>query len=102
MERGCGSSVLVPPLRLITPAVPPAAAPPPQTLGLDFFIKRISLPGDIMVTLNIWDIGGQSIGSKMIQHYISGSQARRAVAAAKPPRTALYRSPCPRPTCCRK
>jgi Ras-related protein Rab-28 len=57
-----------------------------QTIGVDFFIKRVVLPGisslleermfswgnnknptgDVHVALQIWDIGGQTIGSKMI------------------------------------
>lgn len=43
-----------------------------QTIGLDFFLKRVNLPG-YEVTLQIWDIGGQSIGSKMLTNYIYGS-----------------------------
>ncbi|XGW32062.1 hypothetical protein V3C99_010330 [Haemonchus contortus] len=46
-----------------------------QTLGLDFFSKRISLPGDIQVLLQVWDIGGQSIAGEMIDKYIYGSHA---------------------------
>mmetsp|Transcript_36859 Transcript_36859/g.80569 ORF Transcript_36859/g.80569 Transcript_36859/m.80569 type:complete len:236 (+) Transcript_36859:35-742(+) len=46
-----------------------------QTIGLDFFVKRLILPGDIHVCLQIWDIGGQSIGGKMIGNYIFGSHA---------------------------
>ncbi len=46
-----------------------------QTIGLDFFLKRIVLPGDIHVALQIWDIGGQSIGGKMIGNYIFGAHA---------------------------
>jgi len=46
-----------------------------QTLGVDFFIKRVVLPGDVHVALQIWDIGGQTIGSKMIGNYIYGAQA---------------------------
>eukprot|EP00741_Cyanophora_paradoxa_P016841 tig00020943_g16265.t1 len=46
-----------------------------QTIGLDFFIKRLVLPGDIHVALQIWDIGGQTIGGKMINNYIFGAQA---------------------------
>ena len=46
-----------------------------QTIGLDFFIKRLVLPGDVNVALQIWDIGGQTIGGKMIGNYIYGAQA---------------------------
>jgi Ras-related protein Rab-28 len=46
-----------------------------QTIGVDFFIKHIVLPGDIRVALQVWDIGGQSIGSKMIHNYIYGANA---------------------------
>ncbi|CAK9108635.1 Ras-related protein Rab-28 [Durusdinium trenchii] len=46
-----------------------------QTIGLDFFVKRVVLPGDIHVCLQIWDIGGQSIGGKMLSNYIYGSGA---------------------------
>lgn len=65
-----------------------------QTIGLDFFLKRLALPGthaafctawsafradvlaagDTQVTLQIWDIGGQSIGGKMLKNYIFGAQ----------------------------
>ena len=63
-----------------------------QTLGVDFFSKRLVLPGkatfamktyqpdfpallsgDVNVVLQIWDIGGQSIGGKMIHNYIYGA-----------------------------
>eukprot|EP00928_Gymnodinium_smaydae_P086988 TRINITY_DN71357_c0_g1_i1.p1 TRINITY_DN71357_c0_g1~~TRINITY_DN71357_c0_g1_i1.p1 ORF type:complete len:236 (-),score=61.80 TRINITY_DN71357_c0_g1_i1:151-858(-) len=46
-----------------------------QTIGLDFFVKRVVLPGDVHVCMQIWDIGGQSIGGKMVSNYIHGSQA---------------------------
>jgi Ras-related protein Rab-28 len=46
-----------------------------QTVGVDFFIKRISLRSTASIALQLWDIGGQSIGSKMITHYISGADA---------------------------
>jgi len=46
-----------------------------QTIGVDFFIKRMVLPGEVHVALQIWDIGGQTIGGKMIGNYIYGAQA---------------------------
>lgn len=46
-----------------------------QTIGVDFFIKRITLPNGPSVALQIWDIGGQSIGGKMIGNYIYGANA---------------------------
>lgn len=44
-----------------------------QTIGIDFFLKRIVFPDDLNVTLQVWDIGGQSIGGKMLDKYIFGS-----------------------------
>lgn len=46
-----------------------------QTIGLDFFVKRVVLPGEVHVCMQIWDIGGQSIGGKMVGNYIHGSHA---------------------------
>ena len=43
-----------------------------QTVGCDFFIRRMKVPPNFEIALQIWDIGGQSIGSKMITSYISG------------------------------
>ncbi|XP_029446711.1 ras-related protein Rab-28 isoform X1 [Rhinatrema bivittatum] len=45
-----------------------------QTVGLDFFMKRIILPGNLNVTLQVWDVGGQTIGGKMLDKYIYGAQ----------------------------
>ena len=44
-----------------------------QTVGLDFFEKLVTLRGEKRARLQIWDIGGQSIGSKMLGKYIYGS-----------------------------
>lgn len=44
-----------------------------QTVGLDFYLKRIVLPGSVHVALEIWDIGGQNIGSAMLSNYIFGA-----------------------------
>ncbi|CAK0813626.1 unnamed protein product [Prorocentrum cordatum] len=49
-----------------------------QTIGVDFFVKRVTLrqeTGDVNVCMQIWDIGGQSIGGKMVTSYIFGSHA---------------------------
>ena len=46
-----------------------------QTIGVDFFVKRMELPGDVQVALQVWDIGGQSIFGKMIQTYIYEANA---------------------------
>jgi len=46
-----------------------------QTIGLDFFCKKLILPGGVNVTLQLWDIGGQQIGGKMLGKYIHGSHA---------------------------
>jgi Ras-related protein Rab-28 len=44
-----------------------------QTVGLDFFEKKLVLRGDKRVDLQVWDIGGQSVGSNMLGKYIYGS-----------------------------
>ena len=46
-----------------------------QTIGVDFFVKRLELPGNVQVALQVWDIGGQSIFGKMIQTYIYEANA---------------------------
>lgn len=58
-----------------------------QTIGLDFFIKSLTLPGGVSVAVQLWDIGGQSIGGKMIKNYIYGAHAvlvSRADGASQP------------------
>ncbi|XP_022101564.1 ras-related protein Rab-28-like [Acanthaster planci] len=45
-----------------------------QTVGLDFFLKRIVLGEDTHVTLQVWDIGGQTLGGKMLDNYIYGAK----------------------------
>jgi len=38
-------------------------------------MKRLEMPGNVSVTLQVWDIGGQSIFGKMIQTYIFEANA---------------------------
>uniref|UniRef100_A0A0B6Z354 Ras-related protein Rab-28 n=1 Tax=Arion vulgaris TaxID=1028688 RepID=A0A0B6Z354_9EUPU len=44
-----------------------------QTVGLDFYLKRISLQGNTNVALQVWDIGGQTLGGAMLDNYIFGA-----------------------------
>eukprot|EP00794_Sanderia_malayensis_P005710 gene5710-6410_t len=46
-----------------------------QTLGLDFFLKRVILPGNVNVTLQVWDIGGQQLSGNMLETYLFGAHA---------------------------
>ncbi|KPA83199.1 putative small GTP-binding protein Rab28 [Leptomonas pyrrhocoris] len=47
-----------------------------QTIGLDFYSRKVQLPHHHpAVTLQLWDIGGQQIGGKMLANYIHGSHA---------------------------
>jgi Ras-related protein Rab-28 len=43
-----------------------------QTVGIDFLEKRLKVR-DKEVALQVWDIGGQSIGSKMLPQYVWGA-----------------------------
>mmetsp|Transcript_16378 Transcript_16378/g.42434 ORF Transcript_16378/g.42434 Transcript_16378/m.42434 type:complete len:259 (-) Transcript_16378:290-1066(-) len=44
-----------------------------QTIGCDFYDKQVELRTNKTVSLQVWDIGGQSITSKMIGNYVYGS-----------------------------
>ena len=57
-----------------------------QTLGIDFFMKRIVLPGPTNVILSVHDIGGQTLGGQMLDKYLYGADVRAAVL---PPRARL-------------
>ncbi|CAC9513709.1 small GTP-binding protein Rab28 [Leishmania donovani] len=47
-----------------------------QTIGVDFYSRKVQLPhSHPPVTLQLWDIGGQQIGGKMLANYIYGSHA---------------------------
>ncbi|XP_067139631.1 ras-related protein Rab-28-like [Centruroides vittatus] len=46
-----------------------------QTVGIDFFLKRISLPGGTNVTIQVWDIGGQTLCGQMLDKYLYGAHA---------------------------
>ena len=46
-----------------------------QTIGVDFFMRHLDLPGGVRAAMQVWDIGGQSIGSQMTSKYLFGAQA---------------------------
>uniref|UniRef100_A0A7S1XYG9 Ras-related protein Rab-28 n=1 Tax=Phaeomonas parva TaxID=124430 RepID=A0A7S1XYG9_9STRA len=46
-----------------------------QTIGADFMMKKIMLSDNLEVSLQLWDIGGQSIGSKMVNTYLFNAHA---------------------------
>lgn len=41
-----------------------------QTVGCDFFERRMDLKGDHSVVLQVWDVGGQSVASGMLPKYL--------------------------------
>lgn len=43
-----------------------------QTIGLDFYEKKLQFPRDQRLVLQVWDIGGQTINSKMLGKYLFG------------------------------
>ncbi len=43
-----------------------------QTVGVDFYERNLNVRGR-EVSLQVWDIGGQSIGSGMLSRYIGGA-----------------------------
>ncbi|KAF8796131.1 ras-related protein Rab-28-like [Argiope bruennichi] len=45
------------------------------TIGVDFFLKRIVLPGSLNVTIQLWDIGSQSLKGEMLDKYFYGADA---------------------------
>jgi Ras-related protein Rab-28 len=43
-----------------------------QTVGVDFYEKTVQIRGRSAL-LQVWDIGGQSIGSRMLSQYVRGA-----------------------------
>ena len=48
-----------------------------QTVGLDFFKRRLDLPNGRIALLQIWDVGGQQIGGSLLSTYIAGSHGKQ-------------------------
>lgn len=46
-----------------------------QTIGIDFYEKMLSLPGNTSVSLRVWDVGGQSLNSKSLAQYLASTDA---------------------------
>ena len=76
LVRGCAGAP--PEINVCRPRLADAApftdAHSSQTIGLDFFEKRVTIRGDLSLNLQVWDIGGQSIASAMLAKYIYGAQ----------------------------
>lgn len=37
------------------------------------FLSSVFIPGNLNVTLQVWDIGGQTLGGKMLDKYVYGA-----------------------------
>lgn len=46
-----------------------------QTVGVDFYEKQLTIRSNQIVSLRVWDIGGQSIQSKNLESYLSPAHA---------------------------
>ncbi|KAJ1434437.1 P-loop containing nucleoside triphosphate hydrolase protein [Ochromonadaceae sp. CCMP2298] len=46
-----------------------------QTVGCDFYERKLQLRGEVYVSLRVWDIGGQSIHSNNLPTYLGHSGA---------------------------
>ncbi len=46
-----------------------------QTIGCDFYERQLQIRSDYLVSLRVWDIGGQSIQSKNLESYINSANA---------------------------
>ena len=44
-----------------------------QTLGIDFFEKKLKIKDDLFISIKLWDVGGQSINSRNLDKYLSSS-----------------------------
>ena len=44
-----------------------------QTIGVDFYEKMLKVRDNLMVSLKVWDVGGQSIQSKNLKSYLAHS-----------------------------
>ena len=44
-----------------------------QTIGCDFFEKKMNIKGDMIISMRVYDVGGQSINSKNLRQYLSGT-----------------------------
>lgn len=45
-------------------------------LILEVFLSLFSTAGNLNVTLQVWDIGGQTLGGKMLDKYVYGAHVR--------------------------
>lgn len=71
--QGVGKTSLL--KRCIDGSFPRAVGP---TLGVDFYKKEFDLPGRTHVALQLWDVGGRTLSSKMTGTYMYGCQVNKS------------------------
>lgn len=49
------------------------------TIGADFYMKRIFLPGKREITLRITDVSGQELNGHMLQNYLFNTNVRLSI-----------------------
>jgi len=45
------------------------------TTGVDFYLKRTTLPGSKNLALKLWDVSGQALKGRMLDKYVFGADA---------------------------
>uniref|UniRef100_A0AC35U4I3 Ras-related protein Rab-28 n=1 Tax=Rhabditophanes sp. KR3021 TaxID=114890 RepID=A0AC35U4I3_9BILA len=46
-----------------------------QTIGVDFYNKRLNMPNNTEIVLHVWDVGGQSVATTMLNNYLFNANA---------------------------
>ena len=46
-----------------------------KTAGVDFYQKRLELPDDVNVSMQLWDVDGSALSGKMLELYVYEASA---------------------------